>query len=73
LHVDPERLKALGARLPQGIACVAESGLHDGDDAAAAAGWGYRVALVGTALMRAADPARLIRDMLDAGRARWAA
>lgn len=73
LHVDPGRLKALGARLPQGIACVAESGLHNGDDAAAVAGWGYGLALVGTALMRAADPARLIQDMLDAGRARWAA
>jgi len=73
LHIDPERLKTLGAHLPQGVACVAESGLHDGQDAAAAAGWGYSLALVGTALMRATDPGRLIRKMLEAGRERKAA
>lgn len=73
LHVDPERLKMLGALLPQGVACVAESGLHDGQDVAEAAGWGYSLALVGTALMRATDPGRLIRNMLEAGRERKAA
>ncbi len=73
LHVDPERLKTLGALLPQGVACVAESGLHDGQDAAAAAGWGYSLALVGTALMRATDPGQLIHNMLEAGRERKAA
>ena len=73
LHVDPERLKSLSPHLPEGVACVAESGLHDGDDAAAAASWGYSMALVGTALMRAADPGQLIHDMLKAGRERRAA
>lgn len=73
LHVDPGRLEALASVLPQGVACVAESGLHDGRHAAAAAGWGYSLALVGTALMRAADPGQLIRDMLDAGRERMVA
>ena len=47
---------------------VAESGLQTAGDAAAAVGWGYRMALVGTALMRAADPAALIAGMLAAGR-----
>ncbi len=73
LHVDPGRLKTLGPRLPQGCACVAESGLHNGHDAAAAAGWGYSLALVGTALMRSPDPGQLIREMLTAGRERRAA
>ena len=73
LHVDPKRLQTLGAQLPQGVACVAESGLHDGQDAAAAAGWGYRLALVGTALMRTNEPGQLIREMLEAGRGRRAA
>lgn len=68
LHVDPGRLQTLGPHLPGGVPCVAESGLHDGQDVAAAAGWGYSLALVGTALMRAADPGQLIRDMLEAGR-----
>ncbi len=73
LHVDPERLKTLGPHLPQGCACVAESGLHHGYDAAAAAGWGYSLALVGTALMRSPDPGQLIQEMLTAGRKRRAA
>ena len=73
LHVDPGRLKALGPHLPRGVPCVAESGLHDGQDAAAVAGWGYSLALVGTALMRTPDPGQLIRDMLEAGRERRAA
>jgi indole-3-glycerol phosphate synthase len=54
--------------LPSSSVCVAESGLHTAGDAAAVARWGYRMALVGTALMRADDPARLIADMLSAGR-----
>lgn len=73
LHVDPDRLKSLAVHLPPAVACVAESGLHNESDAAAAAAWGYSVALVGTALMRAAEPERLIRQMLAAGRERRAA
>ncbi len=69
LNVDPDRLRLLGPLLPGNAVCVAESGLHTGDDAAAAAGWGYRMALVGTALMRSADPAGLIREMRRAGSA----
>lgn len=68
LAVDPARLARLAPHLPAGIAAVAESGLHAPGDAAAAAALGYRLALVGTALMRAADPARLAADMLAAGR-----
>ena len=69
LAVDPDRLRRLGPSLPGRTVCVAESGLHTAEDAAAVTGWGYRMALVGTALMRAADPAKLIADMLAAGRA----
>ena len=29
LHADPGRLSSLSAHLPQGVTCVAESGLHD--------------------------------------------
>ncbi len=43
------------------------------DDAANVAGFGYRMALVGTALMRSDDPAALIAAMRDRGRARVAA
>ena len=54
LHVDPERLAKLAPALPAGR-CVAESGLHTEADAAAVADLGYRLALVGTALMRSED------------------
>ncbi|MCB1845066.1 MAG: hypothetical protein KDI09_19025, partial [Halioglobus sp.] len=67
LEVDPQRLQRLGALLPTAAACVAETGLGSAEDVAAAAGWGYRLALVGSALMRSADPAGLIRDMRRAG------
>ena len=68
LAVDPARLARLAPRLPAGVPAVAESGLHVPADAAAAATLGYRVALVGTALMRAPDPAAGVAEMLAAGR-----
>lgn len=69
LHVDPDRLAKLATALPAGY-CVAESGLHDADDAASVAELGYRLALVGTALMRSDNPASLITAMREAGSAR---
>jgi indole-3-glycerol phosphate synthase len=68
LAVDPERLAALAPRLPRAAIGVAESGLHDAADAGRAAAAGYRLALVGTALMRAENPGALLREMLAAGR-----
>ena len=68
LAVDPTRLERFGPLLPAGAVAVAESGLQNAGDARQASGWGYRMALVGTALMRAEDPARLIADMIAAGR-----
>ena len=69
LHVDPDRLRDLAPSLPR-ARCVAESGLHDPDDAATVAGYGYTLALVGTALMRSSDPEALVSDMRAAGSAR---
>jgi indole-3-glycerol phosphate synthase len=69
LEVDPDRLAKLSHSLPAGAVAVAESGLKDAGDAASVSALGYRVALVGTALMRAPDPAALIGEMLAAGRA----
>ena len=66
LHVDPDRLQRLAPSLPHGR-CVAESGLYDPQDAARVAGWGYSVALVGTALMQSDDPMALVVDMRGAG------
>lgn len=68
LEVDSERLRRLAPMLPD-ARCVAESGLRTASDAATAAGLGYRLALVGTALMRSDDPADLVAAMCAAGRA----
>ena len=72
LHVDPDRLQKLAPALPA-ARCVAESGLHVAGDAAAVASLGYRLALVGTALMRSEDPAGLVAAMRAAGAAEAAA
>ncbi len=68
LAVDAERLQRLSSALPDAV-CVAESGLKEADDAARVAGWGYRMALVGTALMRSTEPSALIASMREAGAA----
>lgn len=72
LHVDPQRLAKLAPALPA-ARCVAESGLHDAADAATVAGLGYRLALIGTALMRSENPAGLVAGMRAAGAAGFAA
>jgi indole-3-glycerol phosphate synthase len=66
LEVDPDRLRNLAPALPR-ARCVAESGLLLPDDAAGVARWGYRMALVGTALMRSDDPSALVAAMQEAG------
>jgi len=68
LSVEPGRLSRFGPLLPDGIVCVAESGQRDAEDAANAVKWGYSLALVGTALMRADEPAVLIGEMCASGR-----
>lgn len=69
LQVDFGRFAALAPHLPRGVPAVAESGVESAAQAARVAGLGYHVALVGTALMRAADPGRLASELLAAGRA----
>lgn len=72
LEVDNARLSELAPLLPD-ARCVAESGMHSAADAATAAALGYRLALVGTALMRSDDPGALVAAMRAAGRAKVAA
>lgn len=55
--------------LPQGVPWVAESGMRTPADVARAAGLGYRLALVGSALMQSDSPALLVTDMVRAGAA----
>jgi len=68
LGIDRSRFASLRDRFPEGPARVAESGLESVDDVREVAALGYRAALVGSALMRAADPGRLVAAMIRAGR-----
>ncbi len=67
LQVDFERFETLAPALPADMPWVAESGVNKSTQAATLAALGYRLALVGTALMRSEDPAATIRDFRKAG------
>lgn len=69
LEVVPGRLERLAPLLPDGIPRVAESGVGSAEDVRRLAQAGYDLALVGSALMRDADPEALGRTMLRAARA----
>ena len=68
LAIDPRRFGALRDRLPEAWPAVAESGVETPRDAASVAALGYRVALVGTTLMKQADAARATAELIAAGR-----
>jgi indole-3-glycerol phosphate synthase len=68
LEVVPQRFAALSAQLPAGLPPVAESGVATAADAAAVRRLGFRVALIGTALMTHADPAALLAEIFAATR-----
>ena len=68
LAVAQERFAALAPLLPAGWPAVAESGVASAADARRVLGLGYRLALVGTALMTRDDPASLLREILAATR-----
>jgi indole-3-glycerol phosphate synthase len=68
LTVVQERFASLASLLPYGWPAVAESGVASGVDARRMQQLGYRLALIGTALMASADPSRLLRQIFDATR-----
>ncbi len=67
LKVNAGALEEFAGKFPQGFMKIAESGVATAADAARVAGLGYNGVLVGTALMRAADPTGLARAMVKAG------
>ena len=69
LQIDFARFAGLRAQLPVAWPPVAESGVQSPADAASVAALGYRFALVGTSLMRRADPRVAVAELLAAGRA----
>jgi len=68
LQIDFQRFAKLRGDMPPAGPCVAESGISTPEDAGRVAELGYRLALVGTALMRRPDPAHAVRELLEAGR-----
>ena len=68
LQVDFERFTPLAAALPRHLPGIAESGIETPAQAARVAELGFRGALVGSALMRAKDPARSLAELIAAGR-----
>jgi indole-3-glycerol phosphate synthase len=67
LKVDFRHFERMARLLPAELPCVAESGVATAEQAAEVSGLGYRLALVGTALMRSADPAKAVRELRQAG------
>jgi indole-3-glycerol phosphate synthase len=68
LKVVPERFEILAPLLPQGWPAVAESGVASAADAKFMQRLGYRLALIGTALMTSAEPAGLLSEIFAATR-----
>ncbi|HEY2678935.1 MAG TPA: indole-3-glycerol phosphate synthase TrpC [Steroidobacteraceae bacterium] len=68
LKVVKERFETLAPSLPKDFPAVAESGVATSLDALRMQHLGYRLALVGTALMTRDDPAVLLHEILAATR-----
>jgi indole-3-glycerol phosphate synthase len=68
LQVVRQRFESLAPLLPAGWPGVAESGVASADDARRMQRLGYRLALIGTALMTCADPAALLGKIFAATR-----
>ncbi len=68
LGVDRRRFATLAPLLPRELPAVAESGLEIPADVASVAALGYRLALVGTALVRSGDVRFDLDSMIAAGR-----
>jgi indole-3-glycerol phosphate synthase len=68
LQVDVDRFASIIPALPVGLPWVAESGVRDSVQAAAVAELGYRMSLIGTALMKSGSPDETVAELLAAGR-----
>ena len=68
LQVVQQRFESLAPLLPAGWHGVAESGVSSAADARRMQNLGYRLALIGTALMTCADPAALLGEIFAATR-----
>jgi indole-3-glycerol phosphate synthase len=68
LQVEQSRFKELAPLLPPRALCVAESGVATAADALEMHRLGYRLALIGTALMSREEPGLLLEEIFAATR-----
>lgn len=64
-HTDPDRAARIAALLPRGSAVVAASGIRDAADVQKSLAAGIRRFLVGETLVKAPDPAALMKQWLS--------
>jgi indole-3-glycerol phosphate synthase len=69
LNVRFGRFEEVAPHLPRHLPTVAESGIATADDIRTVAAAGYRLALIGSSLMKAGDPAAALASLLAAARA----
>jgi len=67
LKVNFTHFARMAGELPEAIDWVAESGVTEVEQAGELAGLGYRLALVGTTLMRSEDPQGLVESLRASG------
>jgi indole-3-glycerol phosphate synthase len=67
LQVDFDHFERMVPYMPATLPWVAESGVHEPAQASVLAAMGYRMALVGTALMRSGDPAATVAGFRQGG------
>jgi len=65
-HVTLETSLRLAGHIPDGAVRVSESGIHNAADVAALRAAGFQAFLVGEHLMKAADPAAALRELVAA-------
>ncbi|HEV7677848.1 MAG TPA: indole-3-glycerol phosphate synthase TrpC [Candidatus Dormibacteraeota bacterium] len=68
LTTDLDTFARLRALIPDGVVCVAESGVRTADDVRRLVGEGADAVLVGETLMRSDDPAALCASLVEAAR-----
>ena len=64
LDVRFERFAELAPHLPRHLPAVAESGIGNAADIESVAAAGYRLALIGSSLMRSSDPKRALVEYM---------
>ena len=67
-EVDIHTTLEIAPLVPHNHVVVSESGIHTGEDIARVRGCGVHAVLVGTSIMKSANPADKVRELVEAGR-----